>query len=203
MCMYYHIQFYTLFSLHHQVQFLAFLSEFNHFYNLWQFPARIGTSLNSLDLCWKIGSFLSSHYIVTLVTNREQCNKGAEYSETSLQRTPSGPRKSVCYREVSATQRFIPNWLILSRKLSLGCQGMAKSTSNSAKRIFGRKTIYSILPFVIENFQKKLSILLCFKAGNFIFWAFSVASASPVSVASFSMTKNESNHRGVEVLLMQ
>ena len=52
---------------------------------------------------------------------------------------------------------------------------MAKSTSNSAKRIFGRKslnTIYtlSILSFVTQDFKKKtLLILFCFKANNFIF----------------------------------
>ena len=70
---------------------------------------------------------------------------------------------------------------------------MAKSTSNSAKRIFGRKsinTIYtlSILSFVIQDFKKNFSILLCFKADNFIFRTLSVTSAiSPVSVASFSI----------------
>ena len=116
------------------------------------------------------------------------------YSETSLQRTPSGLWKGVRYREMSTTQRFVPNWLILPRKPSLGCKGMAKSTSNSAKRIFGRKslkTIYalSILSFVTQDFKKKkktLLILLCFKADNFIFWTLSVSSTiSHVSVASF------------------
>ena len=70
---------------------------------------------------------------------------------------------------------------------------MAKSTSNSAKRIFERKsikTIYtlSILSFVIQDFKKNISILLCLKADNFIFWTLSVTFViSPVNVASFSI----------------
>ena len=73
---------------------------------------------------------------------------------------------------------------------------MAKSTSNSAKRIFGRnsiKIIYtlSILSFVIQDFKQNHSILICRqikkKADKFIFWTFFVTSAiSPMSVASFS-----------------
>ena len=70
---------------------------------------------------------------------------------------------------------------------------MAKSSTDSTKRIFGRKskkTIYtlSILSFVIQDFKKNLSKLLCFKADNFIFWTLSVTSTiSPVNVASFSI----------------
>ena len=71
--------------------------------------------------------------------------------------------------------------------------GYGEVTSNKAKKIFGRKsikTIYtlSVLSFVVQDFKKNLSILLCFKADNFIFWTLSVTSAiSPVSVASFSI----------------
>ena len=66
---------------------------------------------------------------------------------------------------------------------------MAKSTSNSVKRIFGRKSIKTIftlriLSFVILDFN--LSILLCFKADNFIFWTLSVTCNQPCSVASKS-----------------
>ena len=43
------------------------------------------------------------------------------YSETSLQRTPTGSQNSVRYREVSATTRLFLNWLILLQKLTLGC----------------------------------------------------------------------------------
>ena len=70
---------------------------------------------------------------------------------------------------------------------------MAKSTSNSAKRIFERKsikTIYtlSILSFVIQDFKKNISVLLCLKADNFIFCTLSVTFViSPVNVVSFSI----------------
>ena len=71
---------------------------------------------------------------------------------------------------------------------------MAKSISNSAKRIFGRKsvkTIYtlSISSFIIQDFKKKLLILLCLKVDNFIFWILSVTFAiSPVSFRSQSFS---------------
>ena len=42
------------------------------------------------------------------------------YSETSLQRTPSGPQNSVRYKEVSV---FL-NWFILLQKPTLGCWGI-------------------------------------------------------------------------------
>ena len=68
---------------------------------------------------------------------------------------------------------------------------MAKSISNSAKKIFGRKkikTIYTliILSFVIQDFKKIVLILLCFKKDNFIIVTVT-SGISPASVASFSI----------------
>ena len=68
---------------------------------------------------------------------------------------------------------------------------MAKSISNSAKKIFGRKkikTIYTliILYFVIQDFKKIFLILLCFKEDNFIIVTVT-SGISPASVASFSI----------------
>ena len=91
------------------------------------------------------------------------------------------------YREVSATQSFTQSQIELFYLKTL------PTTSNSATRIFGRKsikTIYtlSVLSSVIQDFKENLSILLCFTADNFIFWTLSVTSAmSPVSVTSFSI----------------
>ena len=58
-----------------------------------------------------------------------------KYSETSLQRTPSGPENSVRYREVSATWRFFLNWLILLQKFALGCCGIVPLNPKSVKRL--------------------------------------------------------------------
>ena len=52
----------------------------------------------------------------------QKINSVNKYSETSLQRTPLGPQNSVRYREVSATQKFFLNWLILFQKLTLESQ---------------------------------------------------------------------------------
>ena len=64
-------------------------------------------------------------------------------------RFPNDTVKLLCSRhhldpeKVSVIERcllyrgFFPNWIILSRKHSLGCWGMAKTTSNSTKRILG------------------------------------------------------------------
>ena len=72
-------------------------------------PLNIAICLFIYKLCYEIQLLLSIAIYET------------KYIETSLQRTPSGPRK-----------------------LSLWCYGMAKTTSNSAKRIFGRKSIKTI-----------------------------------------------------------
>ena len=44
-----------------------------------------------------------------------------KFSETSLQRTPSGPQNSARHREVSATQKFFLNWLSFIQKVTLWC----------------------------------------------------------------------------------
>ena len=68
---------------------------------------------------------------------------------------------------------------------------MAKSISNSTKKILGRKkikTIYTLIIsyFVIQGFKKIVLILLCFKEDNFIIVAVT-SGVSPASVASFSI----------------
>ena len=55
-------------------------------------------------------------------------------SETSLQRKRLGPKTSARYREVSSTERFFPNLLILLQKPTLGRQSIVQSTPKCVKR---------------------------------------------------------------------
>ena len=57
-----------------------------------------------------------------------------KYRETSLWWTPSEPQNSVRYREVSATNRFFPKWLIPLQKPVLGRWGIVQSTPKCVKR---------------------------------------------------------------------
>ena len=60
------------------------------------------------------------------------------FSEASLQLTPSGPKNSICHREVSATYWFFRNWLILLQKPALGCHDTVQLTQSVSRGQFER-----------------------------------------------------------------
>ena len=131
------------------------------------------------------------------------------YSKSSLSRAASGLQRSARCREMSATQRFVLNWLILLRRPSLGCQGLAQSTSNSGKRIFGRKsikTIYTLstLSYVIQDFKKAFRYYFVLRQTTLYFGLFLLLLQPALCMLHrFPSWKNEANHRGIEMLLMQ